>query len=150
VNILSKLILISSIFFSGCVPKSDYESAKAEIESLKARISTINQENAEQRIRIAQLEQKISRKPPMPVRVALRKALVGGGNIAVFSTTIKQDFPILVTVNSKALGTSKQIRVNLSGSGTTEVGPSDGLSIDSEDELTIENTNYETAKLRFR
>ena len=86
----------------------------------------------------------------MPVKVSLRKALLGGGYVAVFSTTVKQDFPILVTVRSKALGTSKQYRVNLSSAGTTEMGTSDGFDVDPDDELFLENTNFESATLTFK
>ena len=85
----------------------------------------------------------------MPVKIGLRKALLGGGNIAAFSTTIKEDFPILVTVKSKALGTSKQFRLNLSASSATEVGASNGVQIDFEDEIIVENTNYRTSTYRF-
>ena len=158
------VILFASLALLGCAPKADLDKAKAEIEQLTSKVATLERLNTEQYQRITELEavagraasklaaaeQQLNRKPAMPVRVSLRKGLLGTGYVVVFSTTIKQDFPVLVTVKSKALGTTKQIRVNLSGNGTTEVGSNEGLSVDLEDEMILENTNYESATLKFK
>ena len=149
---------------TACAPKSEVDKAQAEARELAAKVESLERQNNEQRTRISELEtavkqqsgklaaaqQQLDRKPPMPVRVSLRKALLGGGYVAVFSTTVKQDFPVLVTVKSKALGTSKQYRVNLSSTGTTEMGTSDGFNVDPDDELFLENTNFESATLTFK
>ena len=161
---LSALLLVITILTTACAPKSEVDKAQAEAKELAAKVESLERQNNEQRTRISELEtavkqqsgklaaaqQQLDRKPSMPVRVSLRKALLGGGYVAVFSTTVKQDFPILVTVRSKALGTSKQYRVNLSSTGTTEMGTSDGFNVDPDDELFLENTNFESATLTFK
>lgn len=134
--------LVLAVLVSACVPKSDLDSANARIKQLE-------QSNAEQAAKIAELEGRLTKKPAMPVTVNLRKALLGSGYVAVFSTTIKQDFPVLVTVKSKSLGTSQQFRVNLTASGSTDLGSFQGASIEPTDELVIENQNYETATVKF-
>ena len=163
-RIKTALALILSLSLIACAPKSEVDKAQAEAAELSKKVSHLERLNEEQRRRIDDLElavrqqtgklaaaqQQLDRKPPMPVKVSLRKAFLGGGYVAVFSTTIKQDFPILVTVKSKALGTSKQFRLNLSSTQSTEMGRSEGLSIEPEDEVFIENTSYESATLRFQ
>lgn len=163
-KIKTVLILVVALAFSACAPKSEVEKAQAESAELTKKVVQLERTNQEQRQRIDSLEsavklqlgklaaaqQQLERKPPMPVKVSLRKALLGGGYVAVFSTTIKQDFPVLVTVRSKALGTSKQFRVNLISTQTTDLGRNEGLHIEPEDEVFIENSNYENAILRFQ
>ena len=38
----------------------------------------------------------------------------------------------------------------MSSTGTTEMGTSDGFNVDPDDELLLENTNYESARLSFK
>jgi outer membrane murein-binding lipoprotein Lpp len=164
VNVKSAVLLAITLALAACAPKSEVEKAQAEAKELSAKVAELERVNESQRRKIADLEaaiqfqtsklaaaqQQLERKPALPVKVGLRRALLGGGYVAVFSTTIKQDFPVLVTVRSKALGTSKQFRVNLTSTGTTEMGASEGFSVDPEDELLLENTNYESATVTFK
>jgi outer membrane murein-binding lipoprotein Lpp len=163
-KIRAALLVAVSIVVGACAPRSEVDKAQTEAKELAAKVGWLERQNDEQRKRITELEaaaaqqsaklasaqQQLDRKPAIPVKVRLRPALLGGGYVAVFSTTIKQDFPILVTVKSKALGTSKQYRVNMSSTGTTEMGTSDGFNVDPDDELLLENTNYESARLSFK
>jgi len=140
---ISAALLSVALGLFGCVPKADLDKANVEVEQLTTKVAQLEKANAE-------LEAKLNRKPSMPVKVSLRKPIIGTGYVAVFATTVKQDFPILVTIKSKALGTAKQVRVNLSGLGTTELGSTDGIRIDPEDELLLENTHYESATVKFQ
>ena len=146
----SLFALIALLGIGACAPKADLDKAQAEVAQLSAKVTQLEKANEEQRQRIAKLEAIASRKPAMPVKVGLRKAFLGSGYVAVFSTTIKQDFPILVTFTSKALGTFKQIRVNLTSSVPTELGRAEGVNVEPEDEVLLENTNYESAHLTLR
>ena len=69
--------------------------------------------------------------------------------MAVFSTTVKQELPLLVTLNSKALGTSKRFQLRVPESGVAELGSTEGALIDPSDEIIVENTNYEKAVFHF-
>lgn len=172
------LLIGCTALLAACVPKSDLDTAKSEIERLRGQVSQLEKQNEELRAQVVQAveglttakarnealqtqagkaaeglaaaQERLSRKPPMPVTVSLRKAMLGGGYVAVFSTTVKQDFPVLVTVRSPALGTSKQFRVQLNASGTSELGRAEGAVVDIDDELLIENANFEPATLKFR
>ena len=137
--------------------------AKAQIESLNGQVAQLQKQNDELRAQLIQTSQnftaakeglaaareRLARKPDMPVSVSLRRALLGGTNVAVFTTTIKKDFPVLVTVNSRALGTSKQFRVQLNATQPSELGASEGAAIDIDDVILVENTDYEPATLTF-
>ena len=164
------LLVVFFALLAGCAPKSDLDKATAEVQRLTERVKHLDELNNTQREkilglekanselndrigraseRLASAEQQLARKPQMPVSVSLRKALLGGGYVAVFVTTVKQDFPILVTVKSKALGTSQQFRVNLPATGTAELGRAEGASIEPADELLLENQNYEPRRVAF-
>jgi hypothetical protein len=91
----------------------------------------------------------LDRKPDMPVRVSFRRAHLGPGFVAVFSTTIKQDIPILVTVKSKALGTTQRFPLHLSQAVPSELGHAEGVAIDSGDEITVTNSNYDPLAVVF-
>ena len=164
------LIVALAAVLVGCAPKADVDKANAEVQRLTDQVKQLDGLNNVQRERILELEkinsaltarvgqtseklafaeQQLSKKPQMPVSVSLRRALIGTSYVAVFATTIKQDFPILVTVKSKALATSQQFRVNLTASGTTELGRAEGASIEPADELILENQNYEARRVTF-
>lgn len=70
--------------------------------------------------------------------------MMGPGGVAVFQTTIKEDFPVIVTCKSKALGTVNRFRLNLSATGTAELGHMQGAAIFPGDEITVENNEYES------
>ena len=142
-------VALLAVSLVGCAPKADLDKASAEIARLNAEVSQLNRLNEEQRAKLTLLEEQVARKPLLPVTVRLRPALLGTGHVAVFNTTIKQDFPILVTVKSKSLGTSTQRRVNLSAASATELGRSEGFFVEPEDELVLENQRYETSRLSF-
>ena len=149
-------LILSLSLLAGCVPKSDLDAAQAANAELKNQVAAKDQQIAANNQKIAELESRLSattrqleRKPAMPLRVGLRKALLGGGYIAVFSTTVKQELPLLVTLNSKALGTTKQFQLRVPESGTAELGSMEGALIDPSDEIVVENTNYEKATFHF-
>lgn len=157
-------ILVFSLATAACVPKSDLEQAKNEIQGLNGKIVQLEQDNSDKAKRIddmeaalknvarkaSAMETELNRKPPVPVEAKLRQALFGGGYILVLSTTVKKDFPVLVTIRSKALGTVKQFRVNLTATTASELGLREGASIDPDDEVVLENTSYETATVTFK
>lgn len=170
-------LIVSLSFFAGCVPKSDLEASQAANAELKTQMAAKDKQIADlqnafgemaskldarekliaaqnkagtelvQRLTVA--TQELARKPAMPVSVRLRKALFGGGYVADFSTTVKQELPLLVTVMSKALGTAKQFQLRVPASGSVELGSHEGAQIDPADEIQVENTNYEKTVLHF-
>lgn len=85
----------------------------------------------------------------MPVTVSFHKALMGAGYVAVFNTTIKQDFPVLVTITSKALGTTQRLTLNLSQATARKIGHLEGAAIEAGDEIVVGNTNYEPLSVIF-
>ncbi|MBI4825154.1 MAG: hypothetical protein HY807_01845 [Nitrospirae bacterium] len=136
------LVLLSSLLFVACVSKSEFEKAQAENSNLRAQI-------AELQSKLSEAKSELERKPAMPVKVTFRQALLGPGFVAVFNTTIKQDFPVLVTVKSKALGISQKFKLRLSYVATSELGHSEGVTIEAGDEVIVENNNYEPLVVVF-
>lgn len=143
------LVLLSSLLFMACVSKSEFEKAQTENNNLRTKVAQLQQQVTELQSKLqetsAQLSaasSKLARKPAMPVKVSFRQALLGPGYVAVFNTTIKQDFPILVTVKSKALGISQNFKLRLSYVATRELGHSEGATIEAGDEVIVENNNY--------
>lgn len=147
------LIFISAVIMCGCVPRS--QLAEAQLETQKVR--------AESAQKIAQLEvsltttqkelrdakELLARKPEMPVRVTFRRALLGNSYVAVIDTTIKKNFPVLVTVSSKALGTERQYRLDLAYNSSAEIGHSEGSPIGEGDVVQIRNTEYQDLSVSF-
>ena len=140
-NILWLTLL--SIFVVACVPKSELEQAQAENNSLRSQITQLQQQ-------VTELQSKLMRKPILPVKINFRKAFLGPGYVAVFKTTIQQDFPVLVTVKSRALGTTSQkYKLNLSITMPAELGHVEGTPIVAGDEIIVENNNYEPTSVVF-
>ncbi len=174
---LVALFILSLSLLVGCVPKSDLEASQAanaelknqvaakdkQITELQGRLDDVSSKLSDREKRIADQNkagtelvqrltaatQQLERKPALPVSVGLRKALIGGGYVAVFSTTVKQELPLLVTLRSKALGTAKQFQLRVPATGSVELGSREGAQIDPADEVQVENTNYEKAVLHF-
>ena len=87
-----------------------------------------------------------AKKQELPITMSLRKALLGPGYVAIFKTTIKDSVPVLVTLDSAALGTRKKFELQLSAVGATELGHVEGAVIQDNDTITVENTKYTPAK----
>ena len=150
------LILTLSLFVVACVPKSDMEHAQTENNQLRAQVAQLQQQVTDLQSKLQEAnsqltaaQSQLSRRPAMPVTVTFRKALMGPGYVAVLNTTIKQDFPVLVTVKSKALGTSQQHRLNLSQVAAQQIGHIEGDPIEAGDEIVVENNNYESLSVIF-
>lgn len=128
------------LLVSACAPKSELDTANQQIMQLQQQVSSLQQQ-------LQQSQIKLERKPELPINVGCREALTGPGLVAVFSTTIKKDFPILVTWRSQSLGTAKQFRLELSSDSVTELGHAEGAVIEAGDTFTVENNNYETDEI---
>lgn len=124
-------LVLGLFLLSACVPKSELDEANQKIAELQALNS--------------QLKAEIEKKPELPVTVSFRQAMMGPGNVAIFSTTIKSPVSILVTLHSSALGTTKQFELHLESSHSTELGHIEGAVIENGDTITIENQNYSPA-----
>lgn len=148
----------------GCAPKSELDAAKAEIKKLNEQIATLQASAMQDQQRIANLqatlensetqlshaESELAKSPPMPVRVTFRPAIMGTGYVATFTTTIKQDIPVIVTIKSQALGTVKDYRLDLSAVGSKEIGHAEGSPIEEGDEITVKNNNFQPLMIVFR
>lgn len=120
--------ILSTILISACVPKSDLDAANDQIIQLQA-------ENA-------RLKAMLEKKPELPVTLGLRKAMMGPGYVAVFNTTVKSSVPVLATIKSTALGSTKQFELHLNPSASTELGHMEGATIENGDTITLENKNF--------
>lgn len=148
--------MVLSLLFAACVSKSEFEKAQTENNNLRAQVAQLQQQVVELQNKLQETSSQLSaasselaRKPAMPVEVSFRRALMGPGYVAVFKTTIKQDYPVLVTVNSKALGTSQKFSLRLSQVRSTGLGHSEGATIEAGDEIIVENNNYEPLAVVF-
>lgn len=168
-KVLSFLVL-GLFLLSACAPKSDLDeankkiaelqaqtaaaqaetekikalaaAAQAEAERIKAEAEAAKNENQILETQNSQLQAKVDEKPELPVTVSFRKAMTGPGNVAVLNTTVKSTVPVLITLHSAALGTSKTFERHLDPSHTTELGHLEGAVIENGDTITIENQNY--------
>ena len=68
--------------------------------------------------------------------------MMGPGNVAILNTTVKSNVPVLITLHSAALGTSKVFERHLDPSHPTELGHLEGAVIENGDTITIKNQNY--------
>ena len=122
--------------------KAQAAAAQAEAERVKVEAEAAKNENQNLEAQNSQLQAKVDEKPELPVTVSFRKAMTGPGNVAVLNTTVKSNVPVLITLHSAALGTSKTFERHLDPSHTTELGHLEGAVIENGDTITIENQNY--------
>jgi hypothetical protein len=146
------LIICTTLVISACVPKSEFEAAKRVNDELNAKIEELQMENSQLKTQLErlqgegeQLKSKLAEKPKLPVTMSLRKALTGPGYVAIFQTTVKARVPVLATVKSTALGTSKRFELHLDPVGQTELGHLEGAVIEPGDVIILENTNFSPA-----
>lgn len=172
---LSSLVLIVFIL-SACVPKSDLDEANKKIAELQAQIAAAQAETEKikaqatstqaeaDKIRVeaevaknenqnleaknSQLQAKVDEKPELPVTVSFRKAQMGPGGVAIFNTTIKSQVPILITVYSASLGTTKHFERQLAATHPTELGHMEGAALNNGDTITIANQNYSPINIK--
>jgi hypothetical protein len=78
-----------------------------------------------------------------PANVTFRKAVTGPGYVLVINTTIKQDFPAILTVFSSGLATENSYKINLSWRKATQLGYREGITVYPGDRITLANANYE-------
>lgn len=122
--------------------KAQAAATQAEAEKIKAEAETAKNENQSLEAQNSQLQAKVDEKPELPVTVPFRKAMMGPGNVAILNTTIKSNVPVLITLHSAALGTSKTFELHLNPSHPTELGHQEGAVIENGDTISIENKNY--------
>jgi len=122
--------------------KAQALAAKTEAERIKAEVEAAKNENKNLEDQNSQLQAKADEKPALPVTVSFRKAMMGPGNVAILNTTVKSTVPVLVTLHSAALGSSKTFELHLDPSLSTELGHLEGAVIENGDTITIENRNY--------
>ena len=87
--------------------------------------------------------------PELPVSVSSRAAMMGPGKVAIFNTTIKSPISVLVTIESAALGTTKQFELRLDPTKPSELGHLEGVVIESGDLITVKNQKYAPIKVRI-
>ena len=122
--------------------KAQAAAAQADAEKIKAEADAAKNENQNLEAQNSQLQAKVDEKPLLPVTISFRKAMIGPGKVAVFNTTIKTPVPVLVQLQSAALGTTKQFELHLASTHTTELGYLEGAVIESGDTITVTNQNY--------
>jgi len=77
-----------------------------------------------------------------PATVQYRKALTGPGYVVMINTTIKEDFPAIMTVKNSDIGTEKRYEIFLSWRHKNQYGPLEGVTVYGGDEITLGNNNY--------
>lgn len=78
-----------------------------------------------------------------PATVAFRKAATGPGYVLVINTTLKQDFPAILTVFSAGLGTENSYKINLTWRRPTQLGYLEGVTVYPGDRITLANAYYD-------
>ena len=77
-----------------------------------------------------------------PATAQYRKALTGPGYVVMVNTTIKEDFPAILTVKNAAIGTEKRYEIFLKWRHKNQYGPLEGVMIYGGAEITLGNNNY--------
>ena len=150
---------------AGCAKQSDLDAADASlakatadlatananlatanktIDELKAQVGTLQEQAAALQSQNSQQAAQLAIKPPLPVTMIARKALLGGGLTLVFNTTIKTPIAVLVTVRNPTLGTQQQAELQLQPNGPTVLG-APRVPIDLGDVVIVTNGNYSPA-----
>lgn len=138
-----------ALLLCGCVPKSELEKAQNDLAAAQGKIQALENDLRRTQAELKTARATLAKKPALPVQVNFRKAAMGPGYVAIVSTTIKKDFPVLVRVASKAIGRTKEYRLDLSFTHPTEVGHAEGSPIEEGDEVEITNNDYEPLTIVF-
>lgn len=116
--------------------QADLDQTTQKASALKSELGTTTQK----------LQTELSRKPPLPVGVRYRQAMLGHGLVATFRNTSTQQLLFVVEVKNPTLDSSKTFQLNIAPGMVQEIGYAEGWAFSSGDLISIANAAYEPLK----
>ena len=116
--------------------QADLDQTTQKASTLKSELGTTTQK----------LQTELSRKPPLPVGVRYRQAMLGHGLVAAFRNTSTQQLLFVVEVKNPTINGSKTFQLNIAPGMVQEVGYAEGWAFSSGDIISVANAAYEPLK----
>ena len=116
--------------------QADLDQTTQKASTLKSELGTTTQK----------LQTELSRKPPLPVGVRYRQAMLGHGLVAAFRNTSTQQLLFVVEVKNPTINGSKTFQLNIAPGMVQEVGYAEGWAFSSGDIISVANAVYEPLK----
>lgn len=82
--------------------------------------------------------------PPIPIEVRFREALVGPGMVLRVKNKVDRDLVALVKLRNPTTQEEKSFRLDIAGSGYSEIGHVEGWVLAHGDEISIFNSSFRT------
>jgi hypothetical protein len=86
-------------------------------------------------------------KPPLPILVQYRRAVLNPSLVADFSNQSNRDLLILATFENPTLNEMKKWEISLAPNATREIGHLEGWAFHSGDKITLHHADYADEKI---
>jgi len=125
---------------------------ETDLVSLQARLDAAQQESADARKRATQSESaltaQLSKRPDVPVRLALRTSTLGKGKVVMFRNMLRQPLSVAATFRNSNLNLEKSFRLDFGPDEEKQFGHLEGWQFETGDEITLVNQQFETKRIR--
>lgn len=91
----------------------------------------------------AALEREKSRPPIVPVRIEMRRSVMGRGLVAVLTNTSARQLPLLLSAQNPTTQTTKQLSLQIPPGGVIAVGHQEGWQFASGDRVLLHSADFE-------
>jgi uncharacterized protein YlxW (UPF0749 family) len=154
------MVVLLAALVAGCVSKSDLEQEQQHSAELQAALDRAQQQATTLQTQVEQLQKQVASLqaasasataaaaatpaiPALPVTLLLQPVKGEPGYSVTLTTTVKQDFPIDLTLESKSAKTTKHKLFSLSQEGQTSFRFIEGVGFENGDVITVASQGYQ-------
>lgn len=94
--------------------------------------------------------QKLAKKPDLPVSVSIRQAMAGPGLVAQFTNQSTRFLSVIATFHNPTTNQEMSIRLDLAPNLKQEIGHLEGWTLSSGDLITVQHNDYATSKIEIQ
>jgi uncharacterized protein YoxC len=123
------------------------EKSAALTSAVQAREAALNAERFKAASAEAALDREKARLPPVPIRVGMRRAMLGNGLIGVFTNLSGKQLPVIVALRNPTTGAGKRLSIQVSPGGRSEIGSGEGWSFASGDQIGLVSAGFEPLRV---
>lgn len=147
--------------------KGRTEELKAQTEELKSRTELLAfatntvaalkldleaqvKESQDLRAKLNEANAALAKKPVMPIRAAVRRAVLGDGLVLSIHNQSNRNLAFLVSCTNPTLKATKNFRMDIAAGMAKELGHLEGWRFASGDIVVVSHNDYEPAEIKVR
>lgn len=125
-------------------------SATNTVAALKLDLEAQLKESQDLRSKLNEANVALAKKPVMPIRAAVRRAVLGDGLVLSIHNQSNRNLAFLVSCTNPTLKTTKTFRMDIAAGLAKELGHLEGWRFASGDIVVVSHNDYESAEIKVR